>query len=345
MHANIVEGPEREPGGWIDSIDISGNVKNSRSGAGGVRHRIVAQLHRDDGIPDGRPVPGDIDTTRHRIGALGLVCRIVPGLETLIPADRYLLIGGETVGIGNGGIVRQQMPVESAVGNLSRVRKGGADERAVNQARKGVSNLETGIRAARATGADGEARNPEGLDEMLLAHHRAFTGDERIAMVGRILERIDEERVASGKIPILKNVHAFRGALGVPTARAAGAMDRDQPLVPALRWGEWSGVRVRGRIEEDRVLIDAAIYRARLDAHDIGNGDASGGRRLRHVGGQHRRVVQRVEHAIGGRHVDIIHPGRRGTIRIDRRTERRAVRKHEGLSLADERLYLWPGDD
>src|SRR5260370_19512996 len=163
------------------------------------------------------------------------------------------------------------MAIEAAVGDFRRVGESSIEESAVDQAWQDIGDLQAGVRAARAPGADGEERYPESLDEMLLAHHRTLRCDEWIATIRWILERIDEKRVTLGKVEVLQNVDTLGSALRIPTARTAGAVYRDQAIVPARRRRERGRVRVGSRIEEDRVLIDPAIYRSGLDAHDVGD--------------------------------------------------------------------------
>src|SRR5262249_43341731 len=209
---------------------------------------------------------------------------------TLIAGHRYFLVIGETGWIDDREVVRHQMAVEARIGNLGSIGKRGADERAVDQARESVRDLQAGIRASRTAGAEREERHAEGLDEVLLAHHRALPSDEWIATVRRILERVDEERVALRQVSVLQNVDALRGTLGVPTARAAGAVYRDQALVPACwrRKGAWIGIG--GRIEEDRILIDPAVDRSSLDTNHVRDGNPFRRGGMRHVGRQHRRI-------------------------------------------------------
>src|SRR5712692_262287 len=273
LHADIVERSKRESRTRVNAIDVSGNVKDHRACARGVVHRMVAELDGHDSIPNGRVVSGDVIPTWDRVGALCLIGGVDKGLEPLIAANGYLLRLGKSR-IDDGEVVRQQMAIEAAIGDFSGVGESGIEERAIDQAWQDISDLQAGVRAARAPRADGEERHAERLDEMLLAHHRTFRRDEWIATIRWILERVDEKRIALGKVPVLQNVDTFGSTLCVPTARAAGAMYCDQAIVPARRRREGGRFRVGGRIEQDRVLIDATIYRSGLDAHDVGDRQA-----------------------------------------------------------------------
>ena len=133
--------------------------------------------------------------------------------------------------------------------------------------------MQARVGPTRAPRTDGVPGYAIGLDEVLLAHHGRLCLEHRVAVVRRVLQRVFKRRVAfaqagqiqkrrgSGKI-------AFGRPLYVPPARAAKAFDREQPPVPAFgrRKGTWG--RLGGRVMQDRALIDAAIDRARLDAHD-----------------------------------------------------------------------------
>src|SRR5262249_51061127 len=230
---------------------------------------MVAQLFRHHWIPYRRHVSGEVHPARDRIRALRLVRSVVPGLQTLIAGHRYFLVIGETVWIDDREVVRHQVAVEAGIGNLGSIGESGADEGAVDQARESVRDLQAGVRASRAAGAEREERHAEGLDEVLLAHHRALPCDEWIATVRRILERVDEERVPLRQISVLQDVYALRGTLGVPTARAASAVYRDQAVVPARRRRKGAWIRIGGRIEKDRILIDAAVDRSCFDANHL----------------------------------------------------------------------------
>src|SRR6185437_5388763 len=107
------------------------------------------------------------------------------------------------------------------------------------------------------------------LDEVLLAHHRRLALEHRVAVLRGVLEGIAIKRVALAEAldAVEAGVHGAEGArraaadhaLEVPAARTAGALDCDQPPVPAARRRAPTGRRIVGGIEQHGALVDAAV--------------------------------------------------------------------------------------
>ena len=187
-------------------------------------------------------VARDVDAARDRIGAAGLVGGVDERLQALVAGDRDLLR------VGEAGRVGRRRSSASAGARRSRRRRSTAG-RGTCSAMSTPSNrpgmrrrAAAAVRRRPSAGADGERRHAERLDEVLLAHHRRFAREHRVAVVGRVLQRVDEHPVAFAEPLEVSRVKsnpasevALRRALDVPAAGAAEAVDGDQPPVPAAR--------------------------------------------------------------------------------------------------------------
>ena len=202
------------------------------------------------------------------------------------------------------------------------------------------------VRAARAPGPDRVYRHAVVLDEPLLHHDVRLGGDEVRAVVTEHVQRRRGERVAHLEEPPPE--HAARAvALHEPAAAASASMSVDELPVPPRARGERIGL-ARGRIMQHRDLVDRAVHRARLHAHDEGHHRTRKGRHLRDIEARARRGIEREELSglsRGGREVHVLDSSLGRAIIVEGLTERRAGGRREVLRLAHERLFVRPGDD
>ena len=70
--------------------------------------------------------------------------------------------------------MRQQMAVRAREGDAERVGKRAGNHDPVEESWQRIGELRAAVRAARASIARSPHGHTEGLDEMLLAHHRGF---------------------------------------------------------------------------------------------------------------------------------------------------------------------------
>ncbi len=346
LHADVVIRPQRGAGGRVHAVDVARGIEHRGARPGRIGHRVVAHRVRHGGIPACRLIAVGVLAMRHRIGALRLVGGVHKRLHAREPVDRHLLRLGERTVPGLSEVVQQQVRVESREGDGEGIGERGADVDAVDEAGKRVGHLQAGVCAARSTGADRVRRNTERLDEVLLAHHRRFAGEECVAAVRRVVQRVDEEAVALGQSAVIEHVHAHGTALDIPARRASAAVDGDEPAVPSARRRRRRRRRIDGGIMQHRVLVDAAVHRAGLDPNDEVHDRAGGGLRLRDVGRQDRRIGQRLER-LGRvrdacRTVDVLHHRARRAVRVEGSPQLRSIGQRELLRLADERLLPRP---
>src|SRR5437763_8556920 len=106
------------------------------------------------------------------------------------------------------------MTVRTAHGDRQLIWKRGRDEDPVKQPRERVADTFARDRSARATCGDRIGRNAERFDEVLLAHHRCFTGHGCVATGAWVLQRIDEDAPSFAEAQQIisgENVYALRG--------------------------------------------------------------------------------------------------------------------------------------
>ena len=231
------------------------------------------------------------------------------------------------------------MGIEAGRGDRQRVGEGAGDQDAVESPGSASAGCGAAVGPARAADADREVRRAERLDEVLLAHHRRLAGQHGVAVLRGVLQRVAVERIAFAEAfhAVEAGVHrrprgprCRRGPCDVPAARAAGALDGDQPPVPA------PGRRAPGRrasarrVEQHGALVDAAVDRRGLDPHDEGHGQAGRGGGRGDVGRRLAGARQRYEHSCAARQVEI------GDLGL-----RPAVRSREGPSVSSL-ATAWP---
>ena len=96
---------------------------------------------------------------------------------------------------------------------------------------------------------------------------------------------------------------------------------------------------------QDRRLINAAIDGAGFDAHDEVDGGSRISGRLGHIGGQDRRIRQRLECGAADRHVQVLNLRRRRAVGVGRQSQLGAIRQREVLGLTDERHFMRSRND
>src|SRR5215471_2118703 len=105
-------------------------------------------------------------------------------------------------------------------------------------------------------------------------------------------------------------------ALRIPATGATRAVDSDQLSVPSRRRRERARRRIRGRIVQDCILIDATVDGSGFHSNYVEDRDAFGGGGSIHIGRQDGWIEQRMEGSILGRFVDPVHMSLRRAIQI-----------------------------
>ena len=286
---------------------------------------------------------------RQRVGA-ELADRDAPGVDRHVrhrlqheeTGDRPLLIRGEAAVARVLEVVVQQPRVgDHRDGAEADVREAAPRNDAVEQAGVVVGDLVVLVRPARAAPADGVLRRAVAFHEALLHHHHGLGRQHVVAVVG-----VDVEAGGGDRVPLAEHDvvgHAARAVtLPEPAVHAAAAEGVDEPPVPAGRRGP--GVRCGGRrLVQHRDLVDRAVDRAGLDAHDVRHGRPGQRGRGCEIGRPCGRIGERLQLAVRGS-VDVVDAAVDGAVVVERRAQRLAPRQLERLGLADERLLMRAGE-
>src|SRR5262249_49446867 len=147
---------------------------------------------------------------------------------------------------------------------------------AVQQARIDLRYHQLLDRPARPAVADSPFRRAVALNEILLEHHQRLALQHRVAVL--LIDQFGRyhESEAARQVEVVQRGGRLVDALIVLRARAA-AETHGQFTVPTRPGPPFAltpvyGRRLGVRIVEDRDAVDAAIDRARIDAHDVGHG-------------------------------------------------------------------------
>ena len=140
----------------------------------------------------GNDAPGD------RIGAAGLTGGVEHRLHPV--SSGQLVSGNRRFLLRGSGRVRAREVGARAAGRRFPTTQSTSDPGSAARAlrrtgREAHRELEAAVRPARRTRAERLARLAVRFDEVLLAHHRRFAREDRIAVVRRVLQGVAEERV------------------------------------------------------------------------------------------------------------------------------------------------------
>ncbi len=162
--------------------------------------------------------------------------------------------------------------------------------------------------AAGAADADGMARHPVRLDEVLLHHERGLGGQPQIEVYAGLGAGRSGDRVAAGQAGLVERVGVDQHPLVVADADAA-AEPVEEPAVPAAHVSRIAAAE-RGQHGDG---VDEPVDDTAFPPDEIGHGVAVQRGGLDHVGRAAARVGQRMERAVGGP-VEVVHLGTRGAV-------------------------------
>ena len=354
--------------------DGGGEVGVAAARAVRIGHRVVDQRGGQQAVvarrADRRQRAGRLvdDQDRHVIARLVVVAeRVVPRLAAELvemAVDRGLL--GIDLRLREAAHQRRpfrtrvEVDQQDAIPDLEaggdRVRVVATRLDAVEQSgidRRGGVLLD---RAARAAVAERVRDLAVGVGDVLLHHHQRLGVQDAVRVVERIGEAVVDDHEAARQRRVVGPV-LFRAELQPRLARRR-AEGVDDLAVP-LRLRRERRPRLAG-VEQNRDVVDAAIYRSALHAHDVRHRQSGGrsghgkivrraarGVRLEAVVGRRRgrraRIRQRARAACGRRPVEELVLGRDIALRVDREgrqaarvTRRRIARcRHRRRRRAD----------
>ena len=92
--------------------------------------------------------------------------------------------------------MREEVSVRTGERDSERIREHCGNQDPIEQSRQGIYKLTAAIRSARSTHAYCVKRHAETFDEVLFAHHRGFTRQNRVAVLRHVLEGVAEQGIA-----------------------------------------------------------------------------------------------------------------------------------------------------